>query len=263
METIRTAMFAATVLCMAASTMASSRTPPPHPDCVDARQVEEVRQPDDEALIVALADGGRFRVGFERACPGMLAGHGQQSAPASLLAAQGWICGGDNEQVRSGTRSCAIATVRRLDAAEYASLARRSHRRPDGIPVLEGIEVHAQRRHRFAGSHNYCLDPRHVRGWSQQRDGLLVEMAPRRAGGNRWYRVELMHSCPELAGAAAIRLHSGVGIGMVCGNPRDHVSVHSDTPDAFATTGTARTRTLGAALGCPIAAVYPVDAPES
>lgn len=59
-----------------------------------------------------------------------------------------------------------------------------------------------------------------MRSWPEDDEGLIVEMSPKRAGGNR----------PELAESQQIELRSGLGLGVACGNAGDHVVSINDTP---------------------------------
>ena len=250
------------LLSLAAAT-AIARSPPPAPDCADARQMQEVRQPAAQRIVVATTDGARYRIRLGANCPGLT-----RQADTALLAREGWVCGLGDEFVRAGGQLCPITAVERISAADYAAEARASLRTPEGATVLEPVIVRGEVRRRFAGSPNYCLNPRWMRGWSEDRDGLRVEMRSRRSGGHRFYRVELGTPCPELINAPSIRLLSGPNIGMVCGNTGDRVLVQTDAfrafdptgieREAFLPTGTDRTQALSARHGCPIVAVYPI-----
>lgn len=249
---------------------------PPAPHCLDARTVREVFQADERTLAVATGAGLRYRVGLGSDCP-------VEGRSARMLAEAGWVCGAGNEFVAVGETLCPVTVVARIGPAEYAAHARASYTSSDGTVTLPAVTVQGERRRGFAASANYCLDPRQVRGWSERPDGLLVEVNPRRSGGNRFYRVELARSCPQLEGGSAMTMRSGMGIGIVCGNPGDMVvsgtrmagapagtagrlqsgfeplgvfaGRHPDTQ----MTGTDRLQALGARFGCPISAVYPVQ----
>lgn len=250
---------------------------PPADHCLDARQVIEVFQSDGHTLAVATSGGARYRVQLQQACEDIASEPG-----ATMLASEGWVCGVGNEFVATDDRTCPINAVARIDPGEYAAHARTSHTSADGTVTLSTVTVEGKRRHGFAASSNYCLNPRHVRGWSEGPEGLLVEVNPSRSGGNRYYRVELARSCPQLVGGSSMALHSGLGIGLVCGNPGDRVlsgtrmagpssgmgsraSAHqplmlaTGRPPEMMMTGSDRLQNLGAKLGCPISAVYPVE----
>lgn len=201
---------------------AQTRSPPPSPDCLDARRMQEVRQVDPRALTVLTDDDRRFRVDLSNDCP---VGTGE----ATLLAQEGWVCGQAREFVRAGEQLCPISGLQTIDAREYAALARAGDQA--GIATLDTVQVRAERRRGFAGSYSYCFNPRYMRAWSEDSEGLLVEMSPRRAGGNRYYRVELGQSCPDLYSAPAVSFRSGVGIGLICGNPGDQVLAQPERED--------------------------------
>ncbi|GGK10688.1 hypothetical protein [Luteimonas terricola] len=270
-----TLVTAALALLAPLSVAAESRTPPA-PHCLDAREVSEVFQSDARTLAMVQSDGQRFRVELGAACPDVTA-----TSNTRMLAANGWMCGTGNEYVSVDSQLCPVAAVAPITSAEYAQHARASQTGADGSTTLATVVVKGERRHGFAASHNYCFNPRHVRGWSEDPRGVVVEVNPRRSGGNRYYRVELVRSCPHLSGPVGISFRSGVGIGLICGNPGDDIrtgtrgtaSVGSagsgpgqplfladGRSTEFLMTGSDRMQILGAKSGCPIRAVYPMDA---
>jgi hypothetical protein len=218
-----------------------ARSDAPAAACLDARQMQEVRQADPRTLAVLTADGRRFRLQLGSDCPGVDA-----SADATLLAREGWVCGREREFVRTDTALCPITGLETIGPKDYAALTRQSQE--EGVATLETVEVRGQRRKGFAGSYSYCFNPRYLRAWSEDTRGLLVEMSPRRAGGNRFYRVELAQSCPDLDSAPAITFRSGVGIGLICGNAGDEVKAETDGISP------ARQRL---STRCSVSAVYP------
>lgn len=201
---------------------AQTRRPPPFPDCLDARRMQEVRQVEPRALTVLTDDGRRFRVDMASDCL-------VETGNATLLAQEGWVCGQPREFVRSGDQLCPVSGLQTIDAREYAALARAGDQA--GIATLDAVQVRAERRRGFAASYSYCFNPRYMRAWSEDSEGLLVEMSPRRADGNRYYRVELAQSCPDLNSAPAVSFRSGVGIGLICGNPGDQVVAQTERED--------------------------------
>lgn len=243
---------------------------PPAPHCLDAREVREVFQADNRTLAMLQSDGQRYRVQLGAECAGAT-----HAGNARLLATDGWMCGTGNEFVAVDGRNCPVSAVEPITSAEYAWHARASQTSADGSTTLATVVVKGERRHGFAASHTYCFNPRHVRGWSEDPEGVVVEVNPRRSGGHRYYRVELVRSCPHLAGPVEIAFRSGVGIGLICGNPGDDIRAgvvgggpggpgeplvaHDGRPADFLMTGSARLQILGARFGCPIRAVYPMD----
>lgn len=234
---------------------------PPAPGCLDARQMAEVRQASSTELAVQGRDGQRFRITLSEGCPG--AGH----ADAVLLAREGWVCGTGKEYVRIGDATCAVAGIAAVDAREYAAMARAATMQADdGVTTLETVEVRAPQRRGFAGSASFCFNPRYLRAWSEDSKGMLVELSPRRSGGHRYYRVELAQSCPDLDSAPAITFRSGVGIGLICGNPGDRVVAQTGDGGSLFNAGDAdaiipgderRWSRRGIQVQCTVSAVYP------
>lgn len=238
---------------------------PPAPGCLDARQMDEVRQVSPALLAVQGRDGQRFRIDLADGCPGA------SQAQAVLLAREGWVCGSGREYVRIGDATCAVAAIATVDAREYAALARASQVGDDGVITLDTVQVRAPRRHGFAGSSSFCFNPRYLRAWSEDRQGMLVELSPKRSGGHRYYRVELAQSCPDLDSAPAITFRSGVGIGLICGNPGDRVVAQDSGGNSVFDSGNAdalipgderRWSRRGIRIQCTVSAVYPHE-PDS
>ena len=233
---------------------AAARTPPAA-QCLDAREVREVFQSDARTLAAVQSDGRRYRVDLAVDCPDI-----DGDTRTRMLAADGWMCGAGNEYVAVGEQLCPVASVEPITSAEYAGHARASQTGPDGSTTLANVVVKGEKRRGFAASHSYCFSPRHVRGWSEDPRGVVVEVNPNRSDGNRYYRLELVRSCPHLSGPVEIAFHSGIGIGVICGNPGDDIRVTSTgRPSDFVMTGSDRLQVLGAKSGCPIRAVYPID----
>lgn len=233
---------------------------PPAAGCLDARQMGEVRQASSTGLAVQGRDGQRFRITLSEGCPG--AGR----ADAVLLAREGWVCGTGQEYVRIGEATCAVTGIATIDAREYAAMARAATTADDGVTTLETVEVRAPQRRGFAGSSSFCFNPRYLRAWSEDSKGMLVELSPRRSGGHRYYRVELAQSCPDLDSAPAISFRSGVGIGLICGNPGDRVVAQNSGGASLFDAGDAdamipgderRWSRRGIRVQCSVSAVYP------
>ena len=100
---------------------------------------------------------------------------------------------------------------------------------------------------------------------------MLVELSPRRSGGHRYYRVELAQTCPDLDSAPAIVFRSGVGIGLICGNPGDRVIAQDSGGGSLFDAGDPgfvfaddprRSGRMGMRVQCSVAAVYPHE-PEA
>ena len=209
--------------------------------------MQEMRWPDMRTVAILDQQGNHFRIDLAGECPAT------DRSGASLLAKDGWVCGSGREYVKVQDQLCPLAGMHVIDAREYARLARAAGTAGE-VATLETVQVRGQRGRGFIGSHSYCFSPRFMRSWAEDGRGLLVEMPPQRAGGNRHYRVELAQSCPELFAAPAIRFESGVGTGVICGNPGDRVVVETET-DRFRAGVASRVQ-------CMVSAVYPVDDSE-
>jgi hypothetical protein len=208
---------------------------------------------------VRLRDESRYRVELADDCPDALF-----AERARLVSAQGWICGSNDEHVEADGRRCALAGLARIDAREYADHALRSRRAVprSNDPVLETIRVNARRGRGFGGTTAFCLDTRHMRGWSEDGSDLIVEVSPRRSGGHRYYRVELAGACTEMTTMDALQLDSPTGGSAFCGNPGDRAlfSRHGSSGGPFGADLERRiTETsLAARFGCAVSRVYPI-----
>ncbi|CAD2255417.1 hypothetical protein X12_003147 [Xanthomonas arboricola] len=262
MRLLTAVLLGSTLFGYASSTAAAEPLRPaaPNAECLDARKVTELHQADPRTLAVAEQGGRLFRISLAQDCPQLAA-----RADASLLAAHGWVCNGAPAYVSSGQQHCAVSQIATLSAREYASAARQ---RDSGIPTLDGVSVREARRRNFAGSSSYCFNPSMLRSWSEDGQGLVVEVSPRHPGTHRHYRVELMDSCRELSGAPPIRFVSGMGLNAICGNPGDKVDVLDEMALAGAAAGSGQQGDLSTTRGglaarmrqsCTVAAVYPRD----
>lgn len=265
MERAALALSLALVLTLPAA--ARNRAPAPSPACADARAVAEVVQSDDYTLAVRLADESRFRVDLAMRCPAIADEPGVR-----LVSPGGWVCGRPNEAVVGAARACPVAHVARIDAKAFSEQALQAQRA--GTPaVLDRVAVKGERRRGFTGSPAYCFNTNELRSWHEDPDGIIVEVAPLRSGGHRYYRVELGASCQGLTDAAHLGFRSGVGGAMICGFAGDR-AVFTTEQEVAGMSGQfygpigKRSRVgrmhelLGISApmaGCPVAQVYPVD----
>ncbi len=199
---------------------APARTPPA-PNCLDARQVAEVRQPDPRTLSIATTDNRYYRIGLQQDCPGL-----EADGASSLWGREGWICGGNREFARGAGQDCPIISSQAVDVAAHARDARLADQ--NGPRTLAPVEVRGSQRpgqRGFRGTTSYCFAPRYMRAWSEDPKGVIVEVSPVHSGGNRYYRVELASSCPALASASTITFVSGMDMGIICGNAGDALVV--------------------------------------
>lgn len=256
------------IVLMLATPMAAAQSQDVSPSaCLDARQVAELQQASPRQLAALDRSGQRFRIDLGEDCPG------SQGAKAQLLARGGRVCGTGGEAVRIGAATCPIVSVALVDAREYAGLARAAAALANdaAATTLETVEVRGERRRGFGGSSSYCFDTRYLRSWSEDGKGMLVEVAPKRSGGHRYYRVELPQSCPDLDAAPAISFRSGVGISLICGNPGDRVvaegtgdGVSFDVAERFPISDDVRQSRFrpGMRFQCTVSAVYPHESED-
>lgn len=244
-------------LLLLASPASAERSPPPAPDCLDARVVTQMRQLNPTTLIVASGES-RFRIEVEGACPDMAAGS------AALLAAEGWVCGAGREFVQTAAQLCPIRSVQPIASRDYAQLARAADHAHGG-ETLAAVEVHGKRsaKRGFWGSYDYCFRPSQMRAWAADDDGILVQTSKTRSGGYGAYRVELGGSCPQIAFQPNLRMRSGLGLDLICGNAGDEALLFDDgssRPIVGDVDFSGEQYRFRAALqrACPIVAVYPV-----
>ncbi len=230
---IRSSLLLAALATLASNPVsADGRAPAPAADCLDARQMQEALLATPRMLAIALADGSRFRVDLGTDCPAAIGGDGDFELRSPL----GWACSANGSRVAAADGSaCPVEQVAAIDSKRYAELALTARAlRVSGVlpppPVLSTVEVRGERQRGFRGSTNYCIASRHVRSWSEDDEGMIIEVSPRRAAGNRYYRVELHGSCGMLSRSPAIQLRSGVGNGVICGFPGDKVELAGASP---------------------------------
>lgn len=237
--------------------LAQAQAPPPRiapaAGCLDARTVSDMWQPDPTTVAIATTGGRLFRLTLAQACPGL-----EADPDAQLLAPDGWVCGQARALVRSGQRLCPVSALTPVDAQDEATMARAAGQ--DGVQTLAPVPVqpqaagHGQRRG-FGGASRDCFDPRGLRSWSEDPQGMTVEVSPRRNNGRHRYRVELTGSCPVLSSSPTLTFRSGMGIGVICGNPGDAVTA---TLDRDPLDLRAPTRVASGA-SCGVGAVWPLD----
>lgn len=245
-------MLLAALLALASESVSATRPAAPAAHCLDARQVGQSRHLSDRLLLARDAQQA-FRIELAESCPPN--GDAQQS----LLAPHGWVCGGEDNFLRNGGQICGIAKVEPISFADFSALLRAADTNAEGEIVLAPVQIEAKvdARRRFAGSPEYCVDPRQVRGWNVIKDGLELQTSPRRSGGHKRYRVELGRSCPEFTLAGGLMLRSGVGIGWICGNAGDlAIAVPESSSGEFA--NAALFAQPSVAQGCPIVSVLPI-----
>lgn len=241
------------VLCLLAAPALQARNAPA-PHCVDARRIQDVHQVDAQTLALRTADGVRARVALAEPCERIVDGSDVQ-----LLARGGWLCGAPDDAVRSASRSCLVADVAHVDTRAYADLVRQASHAP---PMLDRVVVQGKRVSGFRGTTDDCVRTSGLRGWHEDRNGVVVEVSPRRAGGNRHYRVETVGGCGTLRNAETLQLISGMGLGIVCGNAGDRIVFARAMASAADSAGILQPvmqSPMATDAGCRITKVYPVD----
>lgn len=195
--------------------------PAPAPHCLDAGNVQHVKQAEAGSIAVRAGDGQAYRLDFAAACPGVPNGR-----EIGLETPEGWACGRPGERLLVDGRACGISAVDRIDNRAFARIARESNRQyPTTLPAVTvtGKANNDDRGRRLRGSPDFCFATRDVRGWNEDPKGIMVETNPRRNGGNRFYRIEVAGSCSNFASVKTVEFVSGLQNGLVCGNPGDRM----------------------------------------
>ena len=173
------------------------------------------------------------------------------------------MCGGEREFVQTGQQLCRIIAAEALSARDYAQQARRIDLNSQGIDgeLMQPVEVRARlsSQRGFRGSPEYCVRPSLVRGWSADGEGIVVQTNKHRSGGHDSYRIEFAGGCPDAAYLSNLRLKSGVGLDLVCGNPGDVAVLEADSSASASVERISATPTMAGSRGCLIAAVYPAE----
>lgn len=60
-------------------------------------------------------------------------------------------------------------------------------------------------------------------GWRDEGSDIVVDMSPKRSGGDRYYRTKLGVQCTEMGSMHHLRLESGIGGNVICGNAGDRM----------------------------------------
>lgn len=243
-----------------ATLVADARIPRPAAHCLDARDIQEAWQSDDRTLAIRLGDDTRYRLELADECP-----DATRDGQPRIVSRGGWVCGRNDERLIAGERECAIAGMARIDAREFADHARTAGKgEGEGDETLDTVIVAETRTRGFNGSPSYCLNARHMRGWREDQDGLVVEVSPKRSGSHRYYRVELAGTCPDASYMQHMRLESARGTSVICGHPGDRALFGDPHPSAVAgahgANGVSMSRyALSHRFGCTVSRVYPLE----
>ena len=199
---------------------------PPAPGCVDLYALTGGwRTGEHEILLRARADDG-VRLELDPGCPAF-----GQGVDLVASAPGGWACPGQSATVRGGGTRCPVVRVVAMTPARVAEALRVREENLATTLTLKGVEVRGRHWRDIRGTTDHCVDARFLRGWRGDDEGLVVEVAPRRHAGHRYYRVHTVGRCPDLASAHSVRLVARSGGAAVCGYPGDKVAL-KDYPSA-------------------------------
>jgi hypothetical protein len=226
-------------LALLVGTETTSRPPAPAEHCLDARAVQGVT-PLSPSEWLLVGRGQYHRLWLQEPCP-------FDRADVSLLAVAGWVCGGENEYVRSGDRQCRVAGLLRIDGREARELARGW---PRARQAIEGFDLDAPP--------DRCFRPSRARSFTQNNGHLLVDTSPNGSAGYTRYRVEFSGACMEAGTLNTVRWISGTGRDAICGNPGDLAMFSSDHRDVVLSSGNFLPAPAMEARGCQVARVEAV-----
>jgi len=147
--------------------------------------------------------------------------------------------------VRGDDTSCSEVQMSPLSKPELDDALDARKARLQHVATLKPIEVRAQHWRNIRGTTDHCVDARFLRGWTWGKEGLVIEVAPRRHSGHRYYKVETVDDCRDLASADTIRLTARSGDAAVCGRPGDKLMMKDES--------TAELRRIAAAAGAAAA----------
>jgi hypothetical protein len=223
---------------------------PPATGCIDLHDLDGGWRSGEREILIRSRNAGA-RLELDSACPVFAEG-----IDLETLAPDGWACPGGPVFVRGGTTTCPVTRMSALSTSELAEALRARNIHLQKVVTLGRVVVRGHRWRDIRGTTAYCVDARFLRGWRDDRKGLVVEVSPRRHSGHRYYLVETVTTCPDLATARSIRLVSTSGGAAVCGYPGDKVVLVDDSSQGFARMGGAPTGAIG--LGCEISRVTPL-----
>ena len=197
---------------------------PPAAGCIDLHALTGGWRTGEREILIRSGGHAGARLELDPACPAFAEGMDLET-----LAPGGWACPGGRVFVRGGADACPVIRMSALSSAELAEALRAWQANMPPAVTLDRVEVRGQHHWRDrTGTTDHCIDARFLRGWNRDREGLVVEVSPRRHAGHRYYRVETVDTCSDLAGAHSIRLESRIGAAAVCGRPGDRVVLLSN-----------------------------------
>lgn len=246
---IGTAILACTLTC----TQPAFAREPPAAGCIDLRDLDGGWRSADREILIRASDATGARLALDPACPIF-----PEGIDLVTLGPGGWACPDKSAWVRGGAITCPVVRMQPLtgDALTDALLDREAELRSS--VTLERVVVQGHRWRDIRGETDRCVDARFLRGWREDGDGLVVEVSPKRHSGHRFYRVETVNRCSDLASAHSIRLRSRSGGAAVCGHPGDKVMLLGNASSSgLAAMGAPATHAFE--RGCEISRVVPLS----
>lgn len=227
----------------------SSAREPPAAGCIDLHAISGSWYVGEHEVLVRATDSTGARLALDAACPPFARGVDLQ-----ILAPDGWACPDGHVSVRGSETTCPVIGMRVMSASEL-EMALHAHDAQASV-TLDRVEVRGRHWRDIRGTTDYCVDARFLRGWRDDDAGLVVEVSPRRHAGHRYYRVETVGGCPDLASARSIRLVARSGGAAVCGYPGDKVLLFDASSSGFARMGIPQSAAFG--RSCEISRVTPL-----
>lgn len=192
---------------------------PPAAGCIDLHDLAGGWRVGERELLIRSNRHDGLRLEVDPACPAFAEG-----VDLETLAPGGWACPGGRAFVRGGDTTCRVTRMRALSATELAGELRAWEAQMGPVVTLDPVEVRRPHWRDRTGTTDYCVDARFLRGWSYEREELVVDVAPHRHAGQRYYRVETAGTCSDLSSSlVTIRLESRNGGAAICGRPGDKV----------------------------------------
>lgn len=222
----------------------------PASGCIDLHDLAGGWRIGEREILIRSSGNVGARLDLDTACPVFAEG-----VNLEILAPDGWACPSGQAFVRGGGTTCPVVRMSALSASGLADELRAWDAHVNPTVTLDRVEVRGHHWRDIRGTTDYCVDARFMRGWSQDSQGLVVEVSPRRHAGHRYYRVETTEKCLDLASAHSIRLVSRNGGAAVCGRPGDKVMLMDYSSAGLVQMGGPATSAFG--RSCEINRVIP------
>lgn len=242
---------AALCACSLSFSHASPAREPPAAGCIDLHDLTGGWRTGERELLLRSSGKAGARLELDAACPVFA-----ESVDLETFAAGGWACPGERVLVRGGGITCPVIRMTALSEAELAESLRLRDARMRASVMLDRVVVQGRRWRDVRGTTDRCVDARFLRGWHWDGEGLVVEVSPPRHSGNRYYRVETVEHCSDLASAHSIRLVSRSGGAAVCGRPGDRVVLMGYSSAGLVPMGVPPSGAFG--RGCEVSRVTPL-----